>query len=62
VTADIMNRVKQMFRRVRLELRRARAAALRCPGCAQRNVIVVTNDGRARCMLCGHRPAIDLLK
>jgi ribosomal protein S27E len=55
-------KLKQVLRRARLELRRDRAAAMRCPGCAKRNVIVVDDRGKARCANCGHEPAIDLLK
>lgn len=55
-----MSRLKQALRRVRLEVRRARAAAMRCPGCAHRNVIAIDDDGFVRCTHCGHKLSADL--
>ena len=41
------------------EVEATRAAALRCPGCGKRNVIVV-KGGRATCGNCGHFVPRDL--
>ena len=57
-----VSRLRRMFRRVQLEILRVRAAALRCPDCAHRNVIAIDDRGQAYCTHCGHRPFIDLLK
>ena len=55
-----MSRIKQALRKMRLEIRRARAAAMRCPGCAHRNVIAIDDYGVARCTYCGYKPSADL--
>lgn len=55
-----MSRLRRALRRVRLELLRARAAAMKCPDCSHRNVIAVDDDGFAQCTHCGHKLSADL--
>ena len=54
-----MSRARGMLRKMTREAEANRAAALRCPGCSQRNVIVI-KKGRATCGNCGHFVPRDL--
>lgn len=54
-----MSKSRGSLRRMRREVEADRAAAMRCPGCARRNVIAIKN-GRATCVNCGHFVPRDL--
>jgi ribosomal protein L37AE/L43A len=54
-----MSKERGMARKLHREAVRNRLAALRCPGCARRNVLTLVN-GNGVCSNCGHRVARDL--